>query len=45
MSKESNQSRKQTEGTNYGKVDNTKPASAAPPGNSAPGSHKRSKQG
>ena len=45
MSKKSNQSRTQTNTSNYGKVDNTKPASAAPEGNSAPGKHKRSKQG
>lgn len=44
-SKSGRVSRPQTETSNYGKVDTTKPASVGTPGNSAPGAHKRGRQG
>lgn len=45
MSKQSKQSRPQTETNNFERTVNTRPASVGGQGNSAPGKHKRSKQG
>lgn len=45
MSKQSNQSRTQTEKSNYERTLNTRPASVGGAGNSAPGKEHRGKQG